>query len=190
MHLLTFSQLCLLAFSFWNCQQPVSAYDPVCDATIYGRPDPLDCKRALQKIPYALNRQDDDITAPHFFVEPQQMPTPFSYVSNTYQPKRIVQLPRFWKHSMCIFSDLAVRQWADCISVDSCRVTLMTLGLSREPVAVRPVFTAAWKQVIDQAWQLRSCTSPRDPRGGYVYYECMMPIHSFIQSFAHPCLFF
>ena len=45
------------------------------------------------------------------------MPTPFSYVSNTYQPKRIVQLPRFWKHSTCIFSDLAVRQWADSMRV-------------------------------------------------------------------------
>lgn len=73
---------------------------PTCDANIYGLPFDSDCVSAINKIPYAMEREDHDITAPHWFVEPQQMQRPFDYFDNKYRPKSIIQLPKIWKHGM------------------------------------------------------------------------------------------
>ena len=88
--------------------QLASCSIPLCNGYIYGIPDPSDCSRALEKIPYATSRGDDGITAPHLFVEPQMMPNPFGFVSNTYRPNKIIQLPKIWKYSKSLLPNFNV----------------------------------------------------------------------------------
>lgn len=98
MHLVSFFQASIMAMIPW---QMVTAWSmPTCDANIYGLPFDPDCASAIKRIPYAMERENHDITAPHWFVEPQQMRRPFDYLENKYRPKNIIQLPKIWKYGV------------------------------------------------------------------------------------------
>lgn len=76
---------------------------PICDETIYGKPNVEDCQTAMSWIPYfeqPRGRQQNEATAFRSFAEPQFLKPPFSPVRNEWAPRAIVQLPKIWKHSM------------------------------------------------------------------------------------------
>lgn len=76
---------------------------PICDETIYGKPNVEDCQTAMSWIPYfeqPRGRQQNEATAFRTFAEPQFLKPPFSPVRNEWAPRAIVQLPKIWKHSM------------------------------------------------------------------------------------------
>lgn len=77
--------------------QIVDAASPVCNADVFGKPIAVECNAALDKLPFAT-AWDPDKTAPRAFAEPQYA-TPWGSVSNRYRPRKIVPLPRIWKHS-------------------------------------------------------------------------------------------
>ncbi|KAF6227612.1 hypothetical protein HO173_012141 [Letharia columbiana] len=122
----------------------------ICSEEIFGTPKVDDCKQALLEIPFARQSVASyQSQYSHLFAEPQFQEPPFHSVTNNLRPQAIIQLPKIWKHY-------------------SCRIALMSQGVSGSPGVIDPTFTATWRNVIDRSARLRSCFAFNPPRGGWI----------------------
>ena len=173
-----------------------------CNAGIYGIPDYYDCQQTFAWVSYMGLIEPGEAAQPRLFAEPQYMGPPFSGVYNVYRPNAIVQLPKIWKHSTYNLVQEAkssafpllpricqpytsnsetsfcpARQSCEMTkrchdTADSCRVALVSEGSTTHYGAIEPIFVATWKDVINQALQLKICLYPGSSQGGYTPLAC------------------
>ena len=88
--------ICIILCLLRSC----SAFQPVCNARIYGIPNYRECLNAWHFMPYAQQPSaEHEAKSPELFSEPQYLQPPFTAVRNRYRPKPIVQLPKIWRYS-------------------------------------------------------------------------------------------
>ena len=160
---------------------PPLACSLVCSDRVYGNPKVDDCKQALLKIPFARQPIDSQQSRlPHAFAEPQFLKPPFRLFPNAFRPQSIIQLPKIWKHSKsrsenafslepCAIDDRASNR---ALTLDSCRIALMSQGLSDTPEIVSPPFITTWSDIIRQSARLPRCLTFIPPRGGWISFQC------------------
>ncbi|KAI4245656.1 MAG: hypothetical protein LQ352_006534 [Teloschistes flavicans] len=71
----------------------------VCDRSTLGGPHLRDCLNLYDKLPYAMDEPQGDLTASRWFIEPQYLSKPFSPMRNPGTVANMVQLPKIWQLS-------------------------------------------------------------------------------------------
>ncbi|KAM0805816.1 hypothetical protein BDR22DRAFT_187844 [Usnea florida] len=136
--------ICIILCLLRSC----CAFQPLCNAAIYGIPNYRDCLNAWHFMPYAQQPGAiPEAKSPELFSEPQYLLPPFTAIRNRYRPLPIVQVPKIWRYN-------------------GCRLALLSYGRNGQSVKTA-LFTSNWKEVLVQMQALLAC-GQTSPSGGFV----------------------